>query len=674
VAHLKLAMQLAAQDLDKSQRNKWACDLSGNGRLGIYLTNALEEIDPQLKIPLYGPLRVIAEEGKAADKIKHQFPIMVILGNPPYSGHSANRSWEIKEGKRVPTFIGELLQDYYFVDGKKLDERNPKWLQDDYVKFIRWSQWRIEKTGSGILGFITNHGYLDNPTFRGMRQCLMKSFTDIYILDLHGNTRKKERCPDGSKDDPVFDIQQGVAIGIFVKEGGKKGPAKVNHANLWGLRDYKDEQLLKEDVNKTKWQEIQPTSPFYLFIPQDTKLLPEYQQGWKITEIFPVHNVGIITKRDSLTIHWTKEDIWETVNDFVALPPGEAREKYNLPKDVRDWKIEWAQRDLQESALSKDKIMPVLYRPFDVRFTYYTGKSRGFLGWPFEKIMRNMLIGENIALITSRLTKGEAFKHAQVTKNIPEVICMSSKTSNNGFIFPLYLYQDVNKKKGQQNLLDSSLWPAGKDGRTPNLNPKFIEDLEKQIKIKFVSDGSGDLKKTFGPEDILHYIYAIFHSQTYRDRYAQFLKGDFPRVPLTSNRGLFRKLCGLGKELTSLHLMTSKSLQSLITRYPVTGDNQVDKGYPKYFAPGQPEPSTKKPLKQGRVYIRASQYFEGVPEEVWNFAVGGYQVCEKWLKDRRGRQLSYDERVHYQKIIVAINETIQLMDKIDEVIPGWPIQ
>ena len=560
------------------------------------------------------------------------------------------------------------------MDGQPLGERNPKWLQDDYVKFLRFGQWRIERTGAGILAFITNHGYLDNPTFRGMRQQLMNAFTDIYVLDLHGNAKKKEKCPDGSKDENVFDIQQGVAIGIFVKEAGKAGPAKVRHADLWGLRESKYKGLFDRDVATSKWKALKPKAPFYLFVPQDTGLWGEYEQGWKVTEIMPVNSVGIVTARDRLTIRWSKQEVQETIRDFVGLPEEEARTKYSLGNDVRDWKVSLAQQDLRNNGIAAAKVKSILYRPFDRRFTYYTGQTRGFICMPRPEVMRHMLARANLALITSRLTKGETFRHAQVTRDITEVIVMSPKTSNNGFVFPIYLYPATEGAT-------LSHWPAGPGERRPNLNPAFVADMGKRLGLNFVPDGRGDRKKTFGPEDVFHYIYAVFHSPTYRKRYAEFLKIDFPRVPLTSDVKLFRSLCRLGAELVTLHLLESPKLAEPIARFPVKGANLVEKGYPKYVAPGEPEPGTGKKVSAGRVYIskdvprsgKKGQYFEGVPPEIWEFHIGGYQVCEKWLKDRRGRTLAYDDLEHYSKVVTAIRETIRLMGEIDNLIPGWPL-
>ena len=587
---------------------------------------------------LFGPLRVISQEANAALKIKSELPILAVIGNPPYSGHSANRSWEMKEGKRVPTFIGHLIQDYYSVDGQPLGEKNPKWLQDDYVKFIRWGQWRIERTGAGILAFITNHGYLDNPTFRGMRRSLMNAFTEIYVLDLHGNSKKKERAPDGSPDENVFDIQQGVALGIFLKEPGKAGPAKVFHADLWGVRENKYKWLFESGIETTKWMGLSPEAPVYLFVPQDTDLLAEYQRGWKLPEVFSVNSVGIVTARDSLTIHWSRESVWSTVREFAESTPEEARERYELGPDAQDWKVELAQKDIRDCGPDRAKISPLMYRPFDFRFTYYTGRASGFICRPRPEAMRHMLNGENLALLATRQTRDEWDAFATRRPVGHKSLSAYDITS----LFPLFLSEAATETERAQGKL------PGVAAKRANLESRFISDLEKRVGLSFVVETECDAKKTFGPEDVFNYIYAVFHSPTYRTRYAEFLKSDFPRVPLTSDVKQFRVLCGLGAELVALHLLESPKLGKPIARYPVTGPNIVEKGFPKYLAPGEPAPGKGTPLPAGRVYVNksgavssggvrdTSQYFEGVPPEVWNFHIGGYQVCEKWLKDRRG--------------------------------------
>ena len=657
VAHMKLGLQLA----------ETGYDFASDERLGIYLTNTLEEAEETSRT-LFA--QYLSQEARAANKVKRELPIMVVCGNPPYAGLSVNMNdWVDRLLKnKLPGEHG--AQSYYEVDGKPLGEKK-LWLQDDYVKFIRFGQLRIEQSGYGILAFITNHGYLDNPTFRGMRQSLMQTFDEIYVLDLHGNSKKKETCPDGSKDVNVFDIQQGVAIGIFVKVTDRRTPAKVYHADLYGLRKGKYgkyEWLSKNDIRPTDtdWTELSPNSPYYFFVERDESARKEYETGWKINKVIPEKNVGIVTARDGLTIKQTAKDVWDTVNDFASLPPEEARSKYSLGKDVQSWKVHLAQADLNTSPLSKNKITPILYRPFDIRYTYYTGKSGGFICRPIYKVMRHMLARENLALISARSNKSQDMDHFFCTKNIMETKCGERTTQS--CLFPLYLYT----KEERDNLFEDSHWPVGKDGRVPNLAVEFVKEFAKSIKLEFVSDGVGDLKKTFGPEDVFHYIYAVFHSPEYRRLYAEFLKIDFPRVPLPKGKPLFRKLCNIGEMLVKLHLTEAPILEDDKKRpkFPVEGNSVVEKGYPKYVA------HADRPQK-GKVYINKDQYFEGVRLEVWEFHIGGYQVCKKWLKDRRQRELYYEDISHYEKIVVALGETIRLMKNIDEVIEddgGWPIE
>jgi predicted helicase len=474
----------------------------------------------------------------------------------------------------------------------------------------------------------------------------MQTFSEIYLLNLHGNARKREVCPDGSIDENVFDIQQGVAIGIFIKQPGDAAEARIYHADLWGLREGKYQALAEMELGTTPWQELQPNSPYYLFVPQAVELRAEYERGWPVNEIFPLNVVGLFTSRDHLAVGWSQEEVWETVRDFAALPEEQAREKYKLGQDVRDWKVKLAQADIKKSGPTQKLVVPILYRPFDVRFTYYTGKSRGFICMPRPEVNSHILSGKNIVLITSKLTKGEEFAHVQVTRNIIEKICMSSKTSNNGFAFPLYFYHTV----------------FGQVNRTPNINPAFINDLSGKVGLAFLSDGRGDLETTMGPEDVFSYAYAVFHSPTYRQRYVEFLRGDFPRLPLTGNQALFAALVGQGAELAALHLLEAPALEKLITYFSVPGSNKVEKM--RYDEAAR------------RVYFNDLQYFEGVPPEAWAFQVGGYQVLHKWLKDRKGRTLSFADLHHYQKIVVALAETIRLMGEIDATIDahgGWPL-
>ena len=666
MAHLKLGMQLAALDLPESNRRDWAYKFKAHERLRVYLTNALEQSESSSAIHQIGLWRAFEDEASAAKGIKRDLPIMVVLGNPPYSGHSANQSR--KNGQL--TWIGERIEDYKQVDGQPLGERNPKWLQDDYVKFIRFGQWRIQQSGAGILAFITNHAYLNNPTFRGMRQQLVDTFSRIYLLDLHGNARLLERAPGGGIDQNVFDIEQGVAIALFVKDPRATGRAQVYHADTWGTRETKYKQLAVTDVTTTNWTRIEPESPSYLFKPWDKKLEQEYQRLPKITDLMPVNSVGAVTARDKLTIRWSRNEVLSVVSDFSVLPVEEARSKYQLGRDARDWKVSMAQSDLIETGIHRDLAVPILYRPFDTRFTYYTGNSRGFICRPRKGVMRHMLSESNIGICIGRA--GQAigagpWDIVYISKSITE---FNLFRRGGNCLFPLYLHQQSPEETS------SSRSPSK---RIPNLELRLIARLEDRLGLTFSVNGPGDMESTFGPEDILHYLYSILHSPAYRERYAQFLRTDFPRVPMPDTASRFRELAELGSELASVHLLESPSLVRPDVPFPASGDNIVAPGHPKYIAPGEIPLGEREPVTAGRVYLsrsvgrragkppRQGQYFEGIEPEVWAFQIGGYQPMEKWLKDRKGRTLGFDDLKHYERMGAAIGETIRLMGEIDQV-------
>jgi len=675
MAHLKLGMQLAAVDLPKEEQTTWAYDFNTNERLGIYLTNTLDEALKRSDV-MFG--RYISDEANEAARVKRSYPVMVILGNPPYSGHSANKGQWIKDllqGKDSQT--GQKTSNYFEVDERPLGEQNPKYLYDDYVKFIRFAQWRIEKTGYGILAFITNHGYLDNPTFRGMRQSLIQSFDDIYILDLHGNSKKKECSPDGTKDENVFDIQQGVAIGIFIKRQRKAGTshiAAVHHAHLWGPREIyekiiqtkilaggKYHWLAEHDVTNTEWTTLTPQAPFYLFIPQNVTLQAEYDQGWKIIDIMPVNSTGVKTHRDHFVIDFDPLPLQKRIEDFrnLSLSHNEIAELYNL-QDTRDWKLPIKRRALASEPQWEGAFTQILYRPFDVRYYFH---HEDVVELTRNDVMRHLLQGKNMAFVFMRqVALDESYNHFGVTRNIVDNRAFLSNKGTMS-LSPLYLYPNGSKNS---SLFDDNVSTNTPGNRRPNLSILFIKDFSSKLKMQFIPDSKGDLQQTFGPEDIFNYMYAVFHSSTYRERYAEFLKIDFPRLPLTSNGTLFRELCKLGDRLVELHLM--EKFGKVTTKYPMSGSDVVEKI--DYTSPGEaPE--------QGRVWINKTQYIEGIPPEVWEFHVGGYQVCQKWLKDRKGRKLFFNDIMHYQRIVGSLAETIILMEQIDEAIDeheGWPIQ
>ena len=627
ICHMKLGLQLA----------NTGYDFESDERLEVYLTNTLEEAE-EISRNIYA--QWISEEARAANKVKKDLPIMVVLGNPPYSYDSANKG----------DWIKNLVRDYYQCDGEPLGERNPKGLQDDYVKFIRFGQYRIEQTGSGVLAFITNHGYLDNPTFRGMRQSLMQTFDEIYLLDLHGNQKKKETCPDGSKDVNVFDIQQGVSIGIFIKNRNKSEQTNVYHADLYGLRKNKYEWLIENDIKTTNWKEIKPQKPFNFFKEQDTKLENEYNNGRKINDVMPVNSVGLYSARDHFAIQWSMDSLKHIIKKFLSLDTEEARSKFKLGKDSSDWQVRLAQEDIKSKKYDEGLISKISYRPFDARFTYYTGNSGGFICRPRPEVMQHLFAKDNISICFVRRSRGKTGFNFFITRDLVDKSILSSLDNAN--ISPLYLYPESEKG----DLFEHSKWPASKEGRVPNLEKGFVEELAEKIDLKFVSDGAGDLEKAFGPEDVLAYIYGIFHSPEYRRRYAEFLKIDFPRVPMPPDKEIFVRICRIGQELIKLHLLEAEILEEekQWPGFSVKGDGVVEKGYPKYVSHAD-EP------QKGKVYINKDQYFEGIRPDVWEFHIGGYQVCEKWLKDRRERTLSYDDINHYQKVVVALGETIRLM-------------
>jgi hypothetical protein len=595
--------------------------LADDERVRFYLTNTLDmEELAQSRLP---GLSSLAEESRLAGIVKRQTPVLVILGNPPYSGHSSNRGdW----------ILGQI-DVYKQVDGQPLGEKNPKWLQDDYVKFLRFAQWKIEQAGCGVVGMITNHGYLDNPTFRGMRQSLLHTFDDIYLLDLHGNALKRERAPDGGPDENVFDIRQGVAIAFFVKRGKQDGAA-VHHADLWGAREAKYAWLEAHDVGSTDWRQTQPQSPFHLLAPQDTALTASYNTFVSIPDLFPVNSVGIVTARDSLTIHWSPQEVWQTVTVFSHMEPELARQGYELGPDARDWKVTLAQKDLLDSGPDRKKVVPVLYRPFDARHTYYTGRSRGFICMPRPEVMHHMLAGENVALMTCRQLAGLPWQHALVSAGITDDCMVSNRTRERGYLFPLYLYPETNRRD-----LFSYLEPAGP---RPNLNPQIVAALA-------AAHG-----REPAPEEMFNYVYAVLYAPVYRTKYAEFLRLDFPRIPFTVDRELFVALAALGSRLVGLHLLTSAELDPPAARFEGAGDSRVAKAKGLRYDPAAE-----------RVYINTGQYFAPVPPAVWHYQVGGYQVCHKWLKDRQERQISLDEIRTYCRIVSALGRTIAIQTEID---------
>jgi len=593
IAHLKVSIALRETGFKYFNETK-----TGKTRLRVYLTNSLEQSETQQDLFSFGFAESIAAEAKEADKIKSETPIMVVIGNPPYSISSQNR------GK----WILQLIKDYK----TGLGERKIN-LDDDYIKFIRFAEHFIEKNKSGIVAMITNNSFIDGITHRQMRKHLLETFDEIYILDLHGNSKKKEKAPDGGKDENIFDIMQGVSISIFVRKAEDKiGLGKVYHAELYGKREDKFKAINESDIQTVKWNKLDYSKPYYFFVPKNFDNEEEYREGFFVTGIFTEYNSGIQTKRDNTTIALSRNELEQVLRNFQTLSEREIKNKYQLPEDGRDWKIKLAQDDLEKGY----EICNILYRPFDVRWTVYTGKSKGFIAYPREKINKHVFNKDNVVLITCR---NQIFNTVTlVTDKISDLRTYSNPGSlGTDYVFPLYLYYE-----------DGS--------RVPNLKKEIVDEIE-------------NIVGKISPEDIFDYIYAVLYSPSYREKYKEFLKIDFPRVPYPKDTKTFIKLVTFGAELRSLHLLESPKVNQFITTYPTAGSDTIE----------------KLAYKNGNVFINAEQYFGNVPEIAWNFYIGGYQPAQKWLKDRKGRALTNTDIEHYQKIIVALAETNRIMKEID---------
>jgi predicted helicase len=610
VAHMKLGLQL----------QETGYDFAAEERLRVFLTNSLEEGAEFAGLPLFA--QWLADEAAAASEVKRNVPIMVVIGNPPYSGHSANKGPWI-----------EGLMDLYKQSPELKKPAQAKWLSDDYVKFLRFAQWRIEQTGYGILGFITNHSWLDNPTFLDMRTSLLRTFDELYVLDLHGNTKKKEVAPDGGEDKNVFDIQQGVAISLFVRRDATgTGAARIHHADLWGSRASKYAWLDAHDVLATKWRTFQPIAPRRVFIPQDEDLLAEYERGWSIVEAMNQNGdpaPGIVTTHDEFAISWTREEMIEKVERLLRTTDEvEARSIWRLCSQSQ-WNYARAKQELAAGDW-RELVVPILYRPFDVRWTVY---DRNVAVHRRERVNGHML-QPNLALLfgpSGEVIGSHEWDICFVTDH-PTEYNLYRRGGN--FLFPVWLYG-----------LDEGGQVAAFSEKRPNYAPRFLEDLKSKL---------GALPIL--PEDIVAYFYAVLSAPSYRARYNVFLKRDFPRVPLTANRHCFHQLSSFGKRLIELHLMRATGTNE--PSYPVAGNNRVD----------------TVEHKEGRVYINAEQYFDMVSDNVWAFHIGGYQVAHKWLKDRKGRLLTFGDLHNYMRIVAALDETISVQREIDAAIRGWPIQ
>jgi predicted helicase len=628
IAHLKIGLKL----YETGYR------FGSDERARVYLTNALEPAhDFSGKFEFVIP--ALAHEAQAVNKIKRDQHFTVVIGNPPYSVISQNTG----------AWITSLIELY-----KKdvREERNIQPLSDDYVKFLRLGQFLIEHSGTGILSLITNHTYLTGVIHRGLRRQLLASFDSINVLDLHGSALLGLRSPAGEVDQNVFDIQQGVAVAAFVRHNGRGAFDRLHRGDLWGLRQNKY-RILSGELPLPKTACITPMEPFFFF-EVATSADDAYKLGVSVATLFEQSSVGFVTGRDEALISFDIGTIVDLVKDLADKRVADSviASRYGM-EDTSGWPLTRRRRELMRDADRNEKVIRIAYRPFDNRFTFYGD----FLQRARYSVFRHLL-QENIALITSRLVKGEEPAHFFVTRLPTEKIFLSPKTSNNAFVFPLFSYPHHGEVKGLES-------------RQVAVNSHHARRIAGILGLTWLECPNGNADLSLQPEQLLDYVYSILFSPIYRIRYAEFLKIDFPRIPLTSNLRLFRALTKLGGDLVVLHLMESPKLERSVSTYIGPRKPEVERVGWSNDTVWLDATATKKGQPAGPGTVG----FRGVPEAVWNFHIGGYQVCEKWLKDRKGRTLSKDDLVHYQKIVVALAETIRLMKEIDEVIEahgGWP--
>lgn len=605
IAHLKLAITLEDTGVAEISR-----------RFNVYLTNTLTEgLPAQPDLLTLGLGEAMTEEAMLASRVKSETPVMVVIGNPPYSGESMNKS----------DFAANLIKRYKLEPGgkTKLSERNPKWLNDDYVKFLAFAEQMIERTGSGIVAMITNHNYLDAPTFRGMRWRLTQSFDKIFVLDLHGNLKRRAQAPGGGRDENVFKaIQQGVAIIFAVKSGNENKPgdlAEVHSAELFGTRDEKYHALGKS----IHWTPLTLDRRMYYFvdIPQAGKKI--YDAGIAVNDLFNKKSIGIITARDSVTIKYTVDDVGAVVKDFGAddADAESLRLKHSLPADVQDWSVQRAIDDIQTNK-DDGHLISIAYRPFDQRFTYFTGVSRGFMCRPRDDVMKHLLHADNYGLCICRQTVTHDYSHVLAFKGVVDDSYVSNKSRERGYATPLYVYDS--------------------DGN------RFSNMVQAKVKALTIN-----VAEPVTDEAVFNYVYGILYSLRYREVFSEFLRRDFPRIPIPKSADDFRLFAEYGDRLVSVHLHPEQV--PLITTFPKVGTNEVN--------------STK--YEEGSVWFNDTQFFGQVPEPVWNLQIGAYRPAQKWLKDRRNRKLSGEEIDRYQHLIAALAETYALQSSFDDTATWW---
>lgn len=625
VSHLKVLFSLTEKGFE----------FKNSDSLKIFLTNTLEFHRKETAgFPGFFE-KVLVTEQKNALEVKNKTPILIVIGNPPYSVSSQN-----EVDPKTP--FGKFYESYK--EKVRKEERNIQPLSDDYIKFLAFAHWKVEQiTGKGIVGMITNNSYLDGLIHRDMRKKMLEDFDLIYILNLHGDAKRPKTTKDGKKDENVFDIRQGVAICLLVKPE-KPVKKQVYYQELIGPRESKYHYLDTHDIKSSDWQELKPKESYWFFVPKDFKLEEKYKKFWSLSSIFREARNGLTTGQDKFFVEFTKQALKSKILKVFNFSQFDD----NLLKTAYDLESQAGKKLLNARRLCKyneNLITLYAYRPFDNRWIY---KENKFLWRSVEWLSQQFKI-ENVALVSTKILAGESFHHSFISDKIGDYCYLSNRTKEFSIFFPLYTY-DLTIR----SVIDTE-YPNQKvlfDKKGISFNPKAKKSNVREDIIKLLSS-SYDQKIT--PEDIFYYIYAILYSNIYRQKYEEFLKIGFPKIPFTRDYKLFKQFSKLGKELVELHLLKSPLLNKVSSRFEGKNGGLVKK--PRYDK------------KEKRVYINEKQYFTNVVPEVWNYYIGGYQVLYKWLKDRKDKYLSSEEINHYIKVIEALKQTIKTQQKIDKIYP-----
>ena len=583
----------------------------GSARYGIYLTNTLE--NKRFDGNLFSP---IDQEAQAANVLKNSMRVMVMLGNPPYNVSSSNKS----------KWIENLMLSYK----EDLNEKNIKPLSDDYIKFIRFAQYQIEEqTGEGIVAFITNNSFLDGIIHRQMRKELLRVFDEIYILNLHGNSRLKEKAPDGGKDENVFAIQAGVSINIFVKYKEPKNElAKLFYHELYGLRQEKFAALSELNLGSTCWKELQPVAPYYFFVLKEFTLENEYGVGFTLNDLFIEKSIGIKTSKDDFVVCLKRIVCDKRQEEALRSSPERYRTIYDLGDDKKDWEVSRTLTDIVENTSNHSGvIVPYIYRPYDLRYVFYTGRTNGIIARPRFQTLGSLLYEDNYALCATRYVSNREYNHCFVASSVIDLHAVSDT-----YAFPLYKLPDG------WNYTPAEIVA----GKTRHGKPIELElNMRPEILAK-LSEAVGEPVKG---EEVFDYVYGVLHDKEYREKYFEFLKIEYPRIPYPKDKAEYQRYVAIGERLRRLHLMDETLNLPLITTFDVAGTNLIE----------------KVEYDNGKVWINDTQYFNNVPTSVWDHFVGAYQPARLWLQKRKGRTLDFDDVNWYLRVCATIYAEITEM-------------